>query len=665
MTDAESTEKTPGPTRIIALGAAWGTLVAAALAAAETGLLTLRSVGYGWGGPIPPELVAASLGEMFLTQALVLVPAAAVASAVGLVSGRRQPVALSASFAAVLGSAYTIVAHGVFETHLGHLESLALAVVAVLAAIAAHRAARRAPWPRRATAVAAVLGLAGTAALARSPLFDPGAVGSPAAAPASAEGLAAPSRPHVLWVVLDTARADRTSLHDAERETTPFLARWGRDAHIFDRAVGDGIWTSPSHASMFTGLPVRAHGMGRTTVQLSPLFPTVAEKLAKAGYTTASFSNNPLIGSGSGLARGFSTQRIPSRLAALGCPAAEIWIHRFGWRPILPWWSRDQGAATTNHLVAGWLSEHAESGAPLFLFINYMEAHLPWDIPERQRMRFLDDEGAARSRALRHRVFGDLELALNQRVAREGQGFLSEGDREVLRRLYDGTLYYLDARVAELLGSFQAHGLLENTLVIVSSDHGEYLGNHDLWSHLYRSYEDLTHVVLAVRDPAAPGHRRHDGLVQLSDLHHTVLLRTLGAESGADASRDLLTAPPGPRIAISEAGAIGARSGTEGNTFRMPDTPRGRRLAQPELAIRSGRFKLLQPESGAAELYDLRSDPTEQRNILGQHGAVAVELTRELRRFERRVKPYQPSLGDLQPTPELQRALRELGYVAE
>jgi len=597
-------------------------------------------------------------------------PVAALVAGTRGLAGRPDPAPFTAAFALLAGSAFTIVAHGVFEAHLGRLEIIAVALMAMAATGVVHRLARRGTRARAAVLATAALGALGFVALVRSPLYDPGAVAAPAPAAPETDPATA-NRPHVLWIVLDTARADRTSLHGSGRDTTPFLARWGQSAHVFDAAVADGTWTSPSHASMFTGLPVRAHGMGRTTVKLAPRFETVAETLAAAGWATASFSNNPLIGPGSGLARGFATSRIPSRLAALGTSAAEIWIHRLGLRPALPFWSRDQGAALTNRLVASWLDEPREPTQPLFVFVNYMEAHLPWEIPEAWRGVFLEGERAARSRALRHRAFGDLERALNQRVAREGPGFLAPGDREVLADLYDGTIRYLDARVAELLGHFEARGLLADTLVVVASDHGEYLGEHGLWSHLYRTYQGLTHVILAVR---APGARPADGLrsnepVQLSDLQPTVLRQALGSDRGVDPARDLLGVAalesPETRVAISEAGPIGARSGTARDTFRMLDTPHGRSLARPEIAIRDGRFKLVQPEAGSAELYDLVRDPGETRDVLRQHAPVATRLAAERMRFERRVPAYRPSLADLAPDPQVQRALRELGYLAE
>ncbi|HKJ24655.1 MAG TPA: sulfatase-like hydrolase/transferase, partial [Myxococcota bacterium] len=471
----------PGIAAALAAGAAWGWLVGAALAVAEWILLAGRSAGYGFGGPLPLSLLAASFGELFWSQVLLWTPATALVTAARAATGRRDPAPFAASFAMLAGSAFTIAAHGAFEAHLGRLEVIAVLVIATVATVGVRRLTARAALARAALVASALLGAAGFAALLHSPLYDPGSVAPPAAdasapEPGGADSEApepggagadadTPRRPHVLWIVLDTARADRTSLLDAPRDTTPFLARFGAGAHVFDAAVSDGTWTSPSHASMFTGLPVRAHGVGRTAVQLSTRFETVAETLAHAGWATASFSNNPLIGSGSGLSRGFETRRIPSRLSALGASAAEIWIHRFGIRPPLPFWNRDHGAAVTNRLVADWLDARRDPARPVFVFVNYMEAHLPWEIPEAYRESFLEGERADRSRALRYQAYGDLERALNQRVAREGPGFLAPGDREVLVDLYDGTLRYLDARVAELLGLFEARGLLDDTLV--------------------------------------------------------------------------------------------------------------------------------------------------------------------------------------------------------
>jgi len=665
--------------RAALLGAAIGWLGACAVATGELAVLAVRTAGFRWGGPLPPDLLAASFGELLLSQTVVWVPATALAAALHarLARSAAGPAPFAAALVVAGAGLGSALAHGLVERHLGRLELVAAVAIVLVAARGAFwlaaRAAARPAWGARllggALLLALALSAAGTLALLGSPLVDPGAIRPPHPATTPATPAArARAGPHVLWIVLDTARADRTSLHGYARPTTPFLAGLGQRAHVFDTAIADGTWTSPSHASMFTGLPVRAHGMGRTAVQLAPRFETVAETLARQGFRTAAFSNNPLIGPGTGLARGFQTARVPSRLAALGRPAVEIVLHRLGARPLLPFWDRDQGAAITNHLLRAWLDEAAGSGAPLFLFVNYMEAHLPWEIPERHRRELLDEVASARSRALRHRVYGDLEHALNQRVAREGAGFVDPADREVLRGLYDATIRYLDERVAELIGEFEARGLLADTLVIVTSDHGEYLGTHDLWSHLYRTYEDLTRVVLLVREPGGAQGTRTSTPVQLSDLHPTVLRQALGRAGGADPARDLVAVARqggAPRVAVSEAGPFGARSGTAADTFRAPDTERGRALARAERSIRDERFKYVEPDGARAELYDLATDPGESHDVLERHGAEARRLAGELRRFEQAFPEHRPSAADLAPGSDLRRALRELGYVEE
>jgi arylsulfatase A-like enzyme len=662
------------------LGLAWGLVGAGAVGLAEFALAWWNASAAGSGGPVPPALLAASAGEFLWSQLLPWVPLTGLAGWLHAQIRGHGADGQTGAFAAALavggsGATWAVTTSSLPES-LAAFDEVAGLVAAGLVALAVHRiasgpVAARLGFPGRglglAAAAVAALALVSGVAFVRSPLFDPGGYRADLETPpAAARG----GHPHVLWIVLDTVRADRLGLYGSERDTTPFLDAWSSDALVFDTAIADGTWTSPSHASMFTGRSVREHGVGRTTLVLDPQFPTVAERLSEAGYRTAAFSNNPLIGGAkNGLERGFATARVPVRLAGLGRPALERWVERAGIPPMLPWLDRDNGAALTIWLAARWLEQAAATGEPVFLFVNLVEAHLPWEVPEAHRRVFLDADDSARSRRLRRHAYGDLEHALNQRVAEEGTGFIAPDDRRILRSQYDAAIHYLDARVGELVGFFDRLGWRDRSVVVVTSDHGEYLGTHDLWSHLYRTYEDLLHVPLVLRPVGGTPGRRIDRPVQLSDLHPTLIRLALGGEAGDDAGRDLVAVAADDadaRRVVSEAGDFGARAGTAANTFRAPDTKRGRLLARPEVAIRGDRFKLVRPEKGRLELYDLQADPGEKRSVLSQHREEARALAAELRRWEESRPAHEPSMADLlEPGSEMRRALLELGYVEE
>jgi arylsulfatase A-like enzyme len=302
-------------------------------------------------------------------------------------------------------------------------------------------------------------------------------------------------RPNVLWIVLDTARADRMSVYGYNRETTPFLKRWSSRAILFERCISNGMWTVPSHASMFTGMSLRQHGTDHQHAWLDESFVTVAEVLRRAGYNTALFSNNPWVSRAMNLDQGFDVSRTLHHLRYLTrFSSLEDSCLRWGLTPLLPWWDHDYGGAITNWLISDWLDDRGNQGEPFFLFVNYMEAHLPYLIPRKFRRMFMTNEQVARSYELHLRAFGHITGVLDRRFNLYGGEFLAQADREVLKRQYEAGLRYLDDRVSELIRMLEERGHLENTLVVITADHGEYLDTHGMWSHRFLTYNDLVHV---------------------------------------------------------------------------------------------------------------------------------------------------------------------------
>jgi hypothetical protein len=228
---------------------------------------------------------------------------------------------------------------------------------------------------RAALAACAILVITG-GCFVRSPLLNPaGFVQSIEHAPSPKA-----DDPHVLWIVLDTVRADHMSLHGYARDTTPRLAAFAKDALVFDRAIANGIWTLPSHTSMFTGQSVWEHGADHRNPQMPAGRATVAEVLSDHGYATAVFSNNPWVAPPTGLTRGFDDCHIIYHLRHVARSSIGAMIERLGVQPPLPWLDEDFGGALTNRLIADWLAQHTGDRS-LFLFVNYMDAHLPYRVP--------------------------------------------------------------------------------------------------------------------------------------------------------------------------------------------------------------------------------------------------------------------------------------------
>ncbi|HUU83114.1 MAG TPA: sulfatase-like hydrolase/transferase [Phycisphaerae bacterium] len=628
------------------------------------------------GEQVPLGLLAAALGRAVLTHLLVWCPLMTVCALAVAVVRRRAAMPpepfLWGAFVAVAGFvvapvALTMMGRGGSLIHAGAYAGVAvLAIVTFAAATVIRRRLGMMRFGRArslAAWVSALLTVGFGAALVRSPLFNPGGyqVSPPAAGRSASRGC------NVLWIVLDTARADRMSCHGCPTPTTPFLDTWAKQAVVFDRAVSDGMWTLPSHASMFTGLSVRQHGAGYGHVWLDNEATTVAEVLRDNGYLTALFSNNRLVAPLTNLAQGFEVYHDMGRLALLGRFSLEMLCERWGVTPMVPWLDGDSGAALTNQFAAQWLDDRARDGRPFLMLINYMEAHLPYCVPKRYRRMYMDRRQVDRSYDLRRRAYGDVRGALEQRFNHQGGQFLALADREVLKRQYLATIRYLDDRVGETIEMFERRGLLDDTLVVITSDHGEYLDTHGMWGHQYGTYNDLAHVSLMIREPG-----RRDGLrirapVQHSDLYATVLNAALGRSDpgpGHD-SWDLLAMPrvgEGSRVVICQ--FSGRDRAGDAPQHALHDPVLRHRL-RPQIAAVDARMKYISSRDGQRELYDIAADPGETRNLFTSRPTEAERLARHLRAWRQAVPEYTPPDPEVVPdmSPEVRRALRAMGYL--
>jgi arylsulfatase A-like enzyme len=343
--------------------------------------------------------------------------------------------------------------------------------------------------------------------------------------------------PNVLLVVMDTVRADRLSLYGYERPTTPTLERLARRGIRFDNARATAPWTLPSHASIFTGR--WPHELG--VKWLTPLkmgFPTLAEYLGKHGYATAGFVGNRLFCSyDSGLDRGFTryedyvlgpltpfrTAWLVDRGLSLASDLGLLLSRTLGsesfrsiqaavFEPLFTM-DRKKDAAIVNQEFLDWISRRRESGRPFFAFLNYFDAHSPYVLPPGAMYQFgLKPQGQA-----------DFSL-LVEHWGKIDKMKLSHHYRALARDCYDNCLLYMDEKLGQLLRELERREILDRTLLIVASDHGEGLGEHDLFDHGESLYSTEIHVPLLFVLPAPSDHSRVvSEPVSLRDLPATVV----------------------------------------------------------------------------------------------------------------------------------------------
>ncbi len=337
----------------------------------------------------------------------------------------------------------------------------------------------------------------------------------------------APEAPNVLLVVLDTVRADSLELYDSNRETMPNLTKLARSGIVFDQARSTAPWTLPSHASLFTG---------RCPTELStgwyrPLednIPTLAEELATHGFDTGGFVGNTNYCSYfSGLDRGFGTYvDIPltplrafltTEMGNHLLDNADVLHRRFRPQTIPESFKalKPSASEVTDNLL-DWIDHRSEPDRPFFAFVNYFDAHDPYILPE----------------GVPYELGGQPKTDLEWSVLRNWwrEPFKIRMPPEILTLgidAYHSCIRYIDNQLRNLFDQLDQRGLLDNTIIIVTADHGELLGEQGLFGHGISLYEPEIHTPLILLVPeteerVTPG-LRVDVPVSLRDLPATIL----------------------------------------------------------------------------------------------------------------------------------------------
>jgi arylsulfatase A-like enzyme len=400
--------------------------------------------------------------------------------------------------------------------------------------------------------------------------------------------------PNLLLIVLDTVRASNLSLYGYARKTTPELERLATRGVTFDWAISTSSWTLPTHATLFTGrMP---HEL--TVDWLTPLdatHPTLAEYLAARGYATAGFvANTEYCSREFGLARGFSAYQdfaLTPGATLLGSSLVRTLVTQPRFKELVGYHDLlgRKRADRINRDALAWLSHPRDR--PFFAFLNYYDAHDPYLPPESFATRFV----AARPR-------GHLPVGVR----------LSPSELQERMDAYDGALAYLDHYVAQLLGELQRRDLLSNTVVLVTSDHGEEFGEHVLVGHGNSLYIESLHVPLLLVFPdRLPAGVRVASTVSLRDVATTVVT-LLGLSDGApfpgrSLGRYWATSVPGDLV--SEAARSEVRE-SSGQPFWYP-VMRGALVS-----LVAGDFQYIRNlRDGDEELFRIRPNAGNNRNV--------------------------------------------------
>jgi arylsulfatase A-like enzyme len=319
--------------------------------------------------------------------------------------------------------------------------------------------------------------------------------------------------PNVLLVVLDTVRADNLSLQGYERPTTPRLSEWAARGVRFDQARATSPYTLGTHASLFTG-----HWMSETSARVNaPLdaeLPTLAEHFRDRGYATGGFVGNIFYGSAHyGLDRGFLhyldipdnlTRKVSFREFCRSSRLGEsllIWFE-LKWRIFQPMEKLRLHGDELNREALDWVDQARGLNRPFFMFMNYFDAHSPYSLPgeaPQPYSRLTADRLEARMKRLEQS-----EAALDAHPSDARAAEVTRLQAEVnthLRNAYDDGISWIDRKLDELLKGLEGRGLLDETLIVITADHGEMLGEHEVIGHGKSLDRQVVHVPLLVIDP--------------------------------------------------------------------------------------------------------------------------------------------------------------------
>jgi len=433
-------------------------------------------------------------------------------------------------------------------------------------------------------------------------------------------------KPNVLLIVIDALRADRLHCYGYPRATSPALDTLAAQGVLFTDAMVEGAETLNSVPLLLTGRYPATPGMVWRRLQdkhftlPGPGCPTLAELLKQAGYATGMISANPLLGADLGLERGFDAFD-----SSWG--QESVWVQT--------------SSSDVNQRAFAWLSRPRQ-GRPFFLYLHYLDPHSQYR-PSPTFCVFGRPGYTAHDDVI-NVALNDVgegfttPRATDARLAREG---LSRADVVRLSDLYDGEVLCTDHYLGRLFQKLRDLGLYDDTVIIVTADHGEAFLEHADVQHANSLYQEVIRAPLIIAGPQIHGGRRVDCLVESVDLAPT-MLEAVGA------------AVPTGMSGRSFYGAL-ARGENFANEIGLAEIP-----VTKSYAVREGKWKLISTPRGR-ELYDLARDPHERQNLASSRPQQMERLTRLLHKLLSERKGTKVSS---RPLSERERkALESLGYL--
>ena len=438
------------------------------------------------------------------------------------------------------------------------------------------------------------------------------------------------SKPNVILIIIDTARKDHFSCYGYSRQLTPRIDELAKDGVKFENAEAAAPWTLPSISSILTGLYPHKHMAGYAAkdpktqqeglTYINSSVITLAEVLFDNKYQTVGSFQNPFVDPGYGLNRGFEIYDY--------FPGDDLRIRR---------------ADTVVEWSMNWLEKAREKRRPFFMVLHFFDPHLAYDpIPQFAAPFIYGYKGNL------HPPFNPSNADLEK--IRKGEIKYNDEDKKFIEGLYDGELSFVDFSLGRLFYFLKLHKLYDNTLIILTGDHGEEFWDHDSYEHGHTLYQELLGLPLIVRFPMA----ENKGLVvkdrvSLVDIAPSILAY-LRIESTMNTDGMSFIKMPGASVKPAS----------------RPIVAEDNRIGNPLQAMYRGQYKLiLDVATGEIQIYNLDNDPGEKTNLFGQKETYPPEIVDQIKGVAAKIQKLRAEQNALpaKVSPEVIEKLRALGYI--
>ncbi|NJB68688.1 arylsulfatase A-like enzyme [Desulfobaculum xiamenense] len=444
--------------------------------------------------------------------------------------------------------------------------------------------------------------------------------------------------PCVFLITVDTLRADHLSAYGYHRQTSPVFDAHAREGVLFERAYSAAPWTRPSYASLFTGLPPSVHrtvprkpgvpGLVSGEEALGAQFVSLAERFRAAGYMTVGIHSVGNLAPAFGFAAGFDRYEY---VAEMETRAEGGRVHRVG-----------LAGESAEALIR---AVRAYRDVPLFVFVNILDPHTPYNPPASVRKAFLDPTDPAYDTLEGFSIgAGCYECTFDMRP-------------ENIVALYDAEIAFTDWQLGRIIGELRRAGLYDDSLVVVTSDHGEELGDHGGWGHGFKLYDEHVRVPLWMRMPG-----------RLPDAR--VVPDAVGQMALAPTILELAGIPHRPEF-FWEPGLVPLiRGEAEAAPVYVEEINHGKAIEPLDAIIHGGRKLVRGWGSGRVECYDLQGDPRERHDIAASSGEAGRTLFAGLSGARGRIEAFRERFASaatatpaMERDPALLQRLKDLGYL--